>query len=95
MSLLYGSDGTRENFLARIRAEREQFEAQVVSGEWPADSCAGCIARGVGKVVGQSGGTTIVLGGSACCQSYGHHVGSFCLHCGNDERGTAWKYRGN
>jgi hypothetical protein len=21
-----------------------------------------------------------------CCQSYGHHLGDNCLHCGNDER---------
>jgi hypothetical protein len=58
-----------------------QFHANLQSGTWPADACAQC--RPVG-----------VVPSAGCCQSFAHHVGSFCLHCGNDERHGQWTYRG-
>lgn len=53
------------------------------SGNWPAKTCADCTARGYGGPAGVA----------ACCQSFGHHRGDNCLHCGNDERGPQRKTR--
>ena len=71
---------------ARAKVAREQnaaYKALMESGAWPADTCPNCIRRGVPNI-----------GAAGCCKSYSHHIGSVCLHCGNDERGRDWKFRG-
>jgi hypothetical protein len=78
----WGTDSTEENYRARLAHEKAEYDHQKAENDWPADRCEACIRHGINRI-----------GGSACCQSYGHHVYSFCLHCGNDERRGGWTYR--
>lgn len=54
----------------RVFAQRQRDAA------WPAQTCADCRRRGYQGPAGTS----------ACCTSFGHHLGDCCVHCGNDER---------
>lgn len=58
-----------------------QFHANLQSGVWPMDTCDKCSRH---PAVGCAG----------CCKSFAHHVGDFCIHCGNDERRGGWTFRG-
>ena len=92
----WGTDGTEANCRARWRYEEALYRYREDEDHWPSDDCDECQSHGGPRklLFITDDGTRVVLGGASCCQHWSHHVGSFCLHCGSDERSPYRKEHG-